>query len=132
MTNIYTIYKATNLINGKCYIGFDSKWPSRQIAHKHLSVSPKYAFHKAIKKYKWDNFKWEIIYQTLDKKHAFECEMYFIKYYNSMKNGYNMAPGGTAPMIGKKHSKKSMLSMSKNTSGTKKSKLGRCFIYKRS
>jgi phage pi2 protein 07 len=27
---IYTIYKATNTINGKSYVGFDSCWPKRK------------------------------------------------------------------------------------------------------
>ena len=32
--NIYTIYRATNTINGKVYIGFDSAWPKRKRGHK--------------------------------------------------------------------------------------------------
>jgi hypothetical protein len=30
---MYTIYKALNKVNGKAYIGFDSKWPSRKSVH---------------------------------------------------------------------------------------------------
>jgi len=35
--NIYSIYKATNKITGKIYIGFDSNWPKRK--KRHLSNS---------------------------------------------------------------------------------------------
>ena len=31
---IFSIYKATNLINDKCYIGFDSNWPNRKNIHE--------------------------------------------------------------------------------------------------
>ena len=63
--NIYTIYKATNTINGKVYIGFDSKWPRRAQDHKSSSFNEKHKdhhsyFHRAIRKYGWNNFIWEV------------------------------------------------------------------------
>ena len=36
-----TIYKATNKITGKSYIGFDSAWPSRK--HRHQEKKTKQA-----------------------------------------------------------------------------------------
>lgn len=98
---IYSIYKATNKINGKCYIGYDSKWPRRK--HYHLQNARKgtgYAFHSAIRKYGEDNFEWEIIYQSKDQFHTLNVmETYFIEQYNSFvdapkSNGYNMTMGG--------------------------------------
>lgn len=103
MTNIYTIYKATNTINGKCYIGFDSDWPNRKAVHKCNSKkdkNKKYHFYRAINKYGWENFQWEIIYQSKDKKHTLtKIEPYFIKFYNSYNEGYNMTFGGEGVFV---------------------------------
>lgn len=101
--SIYTIYRATNSVNGKMYIGFDSNWPSRISDHKkdyNLSSKSTIIFYRAIKKYGWDNFKWDILYQSKDSDHTLNCmEEYFIKEYNTYvnlknNNGYNMTLGG--------------------------------------
>jgi group I intron endonuclease len=93
---IYTIYKATNISNGKVYIGFDSSWPKRKSEHKGSAARGEpYKFYNAIRKYGWDNFVWETIYQSLDYNYTLNfMESYFIKEYNSLKNGYNTRPGG--------------------------------------
>lgn len=97
---IYSIYKATNIKNGKCYIGFDSNWPARQKEHKRDAVGSDLIFHKAIRKHGWDNFTWEVIYQSKDGDHTLNVmESYFISLYCSHvfspnSNGYNMATGG--------------------------------------
>ena len=95
--NIYSIYKATNLINGKVYIGFDSNWPNRKSVHKSNLKLDKfnYKFYNALKKYGWDNFQWEVIYQSKDIQHTLnEMESYFIEQYDSFNSGYNMTKGG--------------------------------------
>jgi len=94
MTNIYTIYKATNLINEKCYIGFDSAWPRRQKVH--LSRPTKFAFSAALQKHGPENFIWEILYQSLDGDHTLNVmEGYFIAENQSFGvGGYNMTLGG--------------------------------------
>lgn len=94
---IYTIYKSTNTINGKVYIGFDSNYPSRIKDHKKSALkkgSDTY-FHRAIRKYGWDNFTWEIIYQSVDGNHTLNVmEGYFITEHDTYYNGYNMTLGG--------------------------------------
>jgi group I intron endonuclease len=94
--NIYAIYKVTNKINGKIYIGFDSNWPTRKYQHKSRSKKNKtYKLYQAIRKYGWDNFDWEIIYQSFDALHTLKVmEPHFIKEYNSFNFGYNMTEGG--------------------------------------
>jgi group I intron endonuclease len=95
--NIYTIYKATNKINNKCYIGFDSHWPKRKSEHKSAAMRDKSynKFYNAIKKYGWDNFIWEIVYQSTDGNHCLNSmEPYFIKEFNSLSTGYNSSYGG--------------------------------------
>lgn len=99
-TNIYSIYKATNIITNQYYIGFDSNWPKRQKQHKNESFNKNlksfhHYFHRAIRKYGWDSFQWEVIYQSLDGDHCLkEMENHFIKEYDSFNNGYNMTLGG--------------------------------------
>lgn len=65
-TKIYTIYKATNLITNKCYIGFDSCWPNRIKTHK--NSKKKYKFQRAAVKYGWESFEWEILYKKVKTK----------------------------------------------------------------
>jgi group I intron endonuclease len=100
---IYSIYRATNKINGKVYIGFDSEWPKRKKSHYYnhrSSPCPKWPFYNALKKYGWDNFQWEILYQSKDGEHCKNyMENYFIVENRSFIgftdcNGYNSTLGG--------------------------------------
>lgn len=95
---IYTIYKATNKVNGKSYIGYSADWKSRRRIHKYIADKNKksYPFYNAIRKYGFDNFSWEVIYQSKDKMHTLEeMETFFIhEYYTLAPNGYNMKTGG--------------------------------------
>ena len=105
--NIYSIYKITNSINGKTYIGFDSNWPNRMITHyykSHSKNSKHYPIHLAIKKYGWENFSFEVVYQSKDRYHTQnEMEKYFIEQYDSFHEGYNLTLGGEGT-FGKKQS----------------------------
>jgi len=91
------VYKITNLINGKLYIGMTIKNLNERFK-KHLQSStaknPKYVIHKAIKKYGIKNFKIEQI-DTFDTTVAgIEKEKYYIKRYETFGSGYNMTEGG--------------------------------------
>jgi group I intron endonuclease len=100
--NIYSIYKVTNKSNGKVYIGFASNLTKRKYRHKHYSLVKKVTnhFYTAIRKYGWNNFDWEIIYQTKDKQYCLNVmEKFFIEEYRSYIGfddcfGYNMTLGG--------------------------------------
>jgi len=103
---LYTIYKATNIVNSKSYIGFTQNFQNRIKNHKKASENyafnsdNKSAFYEAIIKYGWDNFSWEILYQSKHLNHAKnEMEPFFILEYNSYcgfknSNGYNLTLGG--------------------------------------
>ena len=120
--NIYTIYKATNKTNGKCYIGFDSNWPNRKVCHKSSSKKQNSKFYNAIRKHNWDNFVWEIIYQSYDGHHTIKfMEPYFIKQYNSFHCGYNSTLGGDG-VLGHKHSEESKEKIKIALQGKKHSK----------
>lgn len=97
------IYKITNLINNKSYIGCSKNIEHRWIAHKSESVIDKrpqynYSIHKAFRKYGIDNFKFEII-ELLPEEDLFDREIYWIKYYNTFNNGYNETEGGQSGPI---------------------------------
>ena len=94
----YYIYKITNLINGKIYIGFTGNLKNRIRDHLCCSKDPKWLVHKAINKYGKENFLFEKIYESEDKKYTYEVmEPLFIAIYNSNFEtgyGYNMDIGG--------------------------------------
>lgn len=95
------IYKITNLINNKIYIGetvrdIDVRWNE----HKSVSLNERghgynYHLHNAIRKYGIENFIIEEIEQCDDEK-RFERETYYIQLYNSnnKENGYNYVVEG--------------------------------------
>lgn len=91
------IYKITNKINGKCYIGKTSNIADRWRTHKNLGYGkePNKALYLAMQKYGPDNFEYSIIEECKDNWQ--EREKYWISYYNSYKNGYNMDLGGGKP-----------------------------------
>lgn len=90
------IYKATNLINGKVYIGQTiGTLKYRQTQHLWGAKSgSNYHFHNALLKYGVDNFKWEVLCCCFAIDGLNEMEVYFIALYDSMKNGYNLQSGG--------------------------------------
>ena len=91
-----TIYKATNSINGKSYIGFDSAWPKRMNRHlENANYNREGKFYDAIRKHGWNNFEWEILYQSDDKEYTLNVmEPHFIREHKTFNHGYNMTEGG--------------------------------------
>jgi len=93
------IYKATNLINGKVYIGQTINFMHRVYQHRSDSNNIEKRkgnsyFHNAMNQYGVDNFKFEII-EEIDNSLLNEREQYWIKFYNSYTpNGYNLTLGG--------------------------------------
>ena len=92
------IYKITNLINEKIYIGQSVDINYRFNNHKSESFNPKSnayntAIHRAIRKYGIENFSFEVI-EECTKELLSEREIYWIAYYNSYENGYNSTLGG--------------------------------------
>jgi len=85
------IYKITNLINGKIYIGQDS--------HN----NPNYfgsgeTIKKSIKKHGKENFRKDIIEYCYSREELNEREIYWIKTFNAIdkKIGYNIQYGGNS------------------------------------
>jgi hypothetical protein len=143
------IYKTINLINGKIYIGQDSKNnPKYMGSGKILKL--------AFKKYGKENFKKEILEECKSINELDKREKYWIDKFNSTdeKIGYNISYGGqigwmsgmkhteeTKKMLslkrkgvfvgkknyfyGKKHSEESKKKMGRDTSNTKNGMYGK-------
>ena len=91
------IYKITNIINNKCYIGQSRNIHNRWHDHKTVNSKDKeyeYPLYRAFRKYGLNNFTFEIIEFVDDVSLLNEREIYWIKYYDSYYNGYNLTSGG--------------------------------------
>lgn len=93
------IYKATNLINNKVYIGQTiNTLEYRKSQHlRDARLRPRNIyFHNAIHKYGEENFVFEVIDTANRIEELNDKEEYWIKFYNSTneKYGYNLDSGG--------------------------------------
>lgn len=95
------IYKATNLINGKCYIGQTSKTLDKR-KHEHQIGVKKYPFQNAINKYGYDNFEWEILCECEDKLilNIRETMKIIVEHSHISEGGYNLTWGGDGQIKG--------------------------------
>lgn len=99
LPHITGIYKITNLINGHSYIGQSKDIYNRFNSH-HIcdyqnknNVQYNSQLYQAFRKYGIENFKVEILEQCKFSE-LDEREIYWIDFYNTFKNGYNMTRGG--------------------------------------
>lgn len=106
------IYKITNLVNQKVYIGKSKNIRERWNAHiRDSNVSEdkwvanirgvNTPLHRAIRKYGTNNFAFEII-EECPEPALNDREKYWIKYYNTFRteNGYNCTLGGDGYVCG--------------------------------
>lgn len=115
------IYKATSP-SGKIYIGQTINFKSRIYEHNRIALKKNDKRYKvslisrAIRKYKPENIKWEIIDKAKNKKELNEKEIYWIDKLKTTnrKIGYNLTNGGTGGDI------VSLLSKSKKEKHRKK------------
>lgn len=96
MGNTYSVYKHTNKINGKVYIGITVNEPEVRWG-KNGKNYERQLFGKAIQKYGWNNFEHEVLFTNLSRKKANDKEIELISFYNATNRefGYNVALGGT-------------------------------------
>lgn len=92
----YKVYKHTNIINGKVYIGITSYKYVKTRWDNGKGYSQQSLFWNAIKKYGWENFKHEILFTDLTKEEACQKEIELIAFYKSNQRefGYNLSSGG--------------------------------------
>lgn len=111
------IYKVTNNINGKVYIGqtihsleVRKSGHIRSILHKDDGMY----FHRALRIYGIDNFTWTILHDniiTMDFLNR--LEIFYIGYYDTFGRGYNLNAGGNNAA----HSEKTKKKISYRTKG---------------
>jgi len=120
------IYKITNKINNKIYIGYTTQKLNVRYS-QHLTSAfrkkSKTAISSAIRKYGKDNFILDIIEKTnVCKKELLELEVKYIEQYNSNNKliGYNLTKGGESSSYIR--TKETIEKMSKSMMGNKSSK----------
>lgn len=88
----FIVYEHVNLFNNKRYIGITSQIPEvrwqRGSGYRENTI-----FFRAIKKYGWDNFEHNILYEGLSNREALEIESTLIKKYKSLGVSYNISDG---------------------------------------
>lgn len=96
------IYKITNLVNNKVYIGLTTtSLQKRWNVHKCISKQKNSHLYNAIRKYGIHNFSIEQIDSTSDFKKLGELERYYIALYDSQnpEKGYNITAGGESNQL---------------------------------
>ena len=94
------IYKITNSINQKSYIGktvqtIEKRWK------EHIKDSRKYVnrpLYRAFNKYGIENFSIDLI-EEVDIRELSNKEIYWIEYYHTYSNGYNATLGGDGKIL---------------------------------
>lgn len=90
------IYKITNNINNHCYIGqsidIEKRWKDHKKPYNWKREHNK-PLYLAFQKYGIENFSFEVIEECTTKQLDLK-EKYWIDYYDSYNNGYNMTTGG--------------------------------------
>jgi len=128
------IYKATSP-SGNCYIGKTGGTLEERIRrHRGEMNRNNYKFQKALRKYGFDSFSWDILEDDIScDKLLSEKEILYVKKFNSYRGGYNSTIGGdgvSGPrslefrkkisenhvgMLGKRHSEKTKKLMSERS-----------------
>ena len=93
--NNYVVYRHTNKINGKVYIGITCQNPEARWKNG-LGYRGCTLFDNAIQKYGWDNFEHDILFDGLSRDEAIHMEETLISEYhaNEREYGYNLTSGG--------------------------------------
>lgn len=92
------IYKITNLLNNKSYIGqsinIANRWTEhKRVAFKETDKAYNYPLYRAIRKYGLENFIFEVL-EECSEPDLNDREMYWISFFNTFNDGYNLTPGG--------------------------------------
>lgn len=104
---LFGIYRITNLLNGKSYIGktgmnFGDRWDS----HRSLLNSGKHDnrhLQNAWNKYGADNFEFQIVETVDDTSFLNDLERSYISKYKNLGLAYNISDGGDGGMFLGKH-----------------------------
>lgn len=121
---MYSVYIHISPSN-KIYIGITCQEPRKRWRNGHGYIDNDY-FTRAIRKYGWENFQHEILYENLTKDEAEFIEVELINYYNAdmREYGYNIKKGGSTSG---KHSEETKRKISESLKGEKNPRYGKKF-----
>lgn len=114
------VYKITNIINNKCYIGSSTRVFKRWQDHKNNAFNPNnekynYPLYQAFRKYGLKNFTFEILkddFKSIEEMQAFEY--YQIIHYNALSpGGYNQTNNTNSNSIASENTQKYIKKISK-------------------
>lgn len=118
---MFYVYKITNKVNGKVYIGKASdlnvRWSTHCLIAKQPEHEKHYLLHRAIAKYGEDEFLFEEIERFPTEQEALDREAYWVGFYKSNVSkygkafGYNLTDGGEGSS-GYKHTEENKQLMS--------------------
>lgn len=120
------IYKISNTVNGKCYIGESVHCEYRKKQHYGMlrkGIHPNVHLQNAWNKYGEDSFEFSIIEECSETDLA-EREKYWIKTLDTYKNGYNRSLGGDGT-CNVEYSQERNKKISKTLTGRKRPELSR-------
>jgi group I intron endonuclease len=118
------IYRHTYTADGRSYIG-QSIYSENNRTKGHLKSKDSTHFHRAIRKYGWENFKTDILHENIDPMYLDDWEMYYISMYETLgTKGFNMTAGGRG-IRGYRHTETHKNHLSDKMSGTNNSFYGR-------
>lgn len=124
------IYKITNKVNGKAYIGQTIKGFDKRYNFKGEDIERVYGYHvsfrkngyhynsyllRSIEKYGFDNFEVIKVFDiAFSEKELDIKEKHYIKLFDCINNGYNFSDGGdNNPMLNKHHTTETKQKISK-------------------
>jgi len=97
MASLYTIYRITNLLNGRKYVGQTICTVDRRIITHRSSAKNGCSMIvcRAIRKYGWENFRVDVLESGLSPSNVNAREEFWINSERSLvPNGYNVGSGG--------------------------------------
>lgn len=103
----YSIYKATNLVTGKSYIGRTTSTLNKRITWHYSNAKKRKhknnKFFDALLEFGIYDWKWDVLDTTEDKEESFDLEEFYIQKFDTVENGYNSKAGDRTPWLkGKK------------------------------
>lgn len=107
------VYKITNLINQKSYIGSSMRFEKRWQQHKNDAFNPNndkynYPLYQAFRKYGLENFSFNVLkddFATIEEMQNYEQEM-IISFHTLAPNGYNQTLNTNSNSIGSENFQK--------------------------
>lgn len=88
------VYRATNRVNGKIYIGKSKNFLKRQKQHikQYTNACPK--FYAAMRKYGSDVFDWDVLFEGTEKQCLMMERRFIVGLRTNTQSGYNVNEGG--------------------------------------